>query len=54
MGRHEIIIMGVKGTFLVKVKGTVLALDPDDQVRSVVRLIFEKLQDLGTAHAVTR
>src|SRR5271166_3338847 len=29
-----------------------LALDPDDQVRSVVRLIFEKLEDLGTAHAV--
>jgi DNA invertase Pin-like site-specific DNA recombinase len=31
-----------------------LALDPDDQVRAVVRLIFDKFDELGTAHAVTR
>jgi hypothetical protein len=31
-----------------------LALDPDDQVRAVVRLIFAKFDELGTAHAVTR
>jgi hypothetical protein len=28
--------------------------DPDDQVRAVVRLIFDKFDELGTAHAVTR
>jgi DNA invertase Pin-like site-specific DNA recombinase len=31
-----------------------LALDQDEQVRSVVRLIFDKFDELGTAHAVTR
>ena len=29
-----------------------LALDPDEQVQSVVRLIFEKFQELGSASAV--
>jgi DNA invertase Pin-like site-specific DNA recombinase len=31
-----------------------LALDPDEQVQAVVRLIFEKFVELGTAHAVVR
>jgi DNA invertase Pin-like site-specific DNA recombinase len=31
-----------------------LALDQDKQVRSVVRLIFDKFDELGAAHAVTR
>jgi DNA invertase Pin-like site-specific DNA recombinase len=31
-----------------------LALDQDEQVRSVVRLIFDKFDELGAAHAVTR
>src|SRR4029077_3192544 len=29
-------------------------LDPDDQVRTVIRLIFDKFDELGAAHAVTR
>ncbi len=38
----------------VKTPAGGLALDPDEQVRAVVRLIFEKFDELGTAHAVTR
>ena len=38
----------------VKTPAGGLALDPDEQVRAVVRLIFDKFDELGTAHAVTR
>jgi DNA invertase Pin-like site-specific DNA recombinase len=38
----------------VKTPAGVLALDPDEQVRVVVRLVFEKFAELGTAHAVIR
>jgi DNA invertase Pin-like site-specific DNA recombinase len=31
-----------------------MALDPDEQARSVVRLIFDKFDELGTLHAVLR
>lgn len=41
-------------TGYVKTPAGGLALDPDEQVRSVVRLIFEKFDELGAAHAVTR
>ena len=37
----------------VKTPAGGLALDPDEQVRAVVRLIFDKFDELGTAHAVT-
>ncbi len=37
----------------VKTPAGGLALDPDEQVQAVVRLIFEKFDELGTAHAVT-
>ena len=37
----------------VKTPAGGLALDPDEQVRDVVRLIFDKFDELGTAHAVT-
>jgi hypothetical protein len=30
------------------------ALDPDEQVRTVVRLVFAKFAELGTLHAVLR
>jgi DNA invertase Pin-like site-specific DNA recombinase len=38
----------------VKTPAGGLALDPDDQVRAVVRLVFDKFDELGAAHAVTR
>ena len=38
----------------VKTPAGGLALDPDEQVRAVVRLIFDKFDELGTAHAVAR
>ena len=31
-----------------------LALDPDEQARAVVRLLFDKFEELGTAHALVR
>jgi DNA invertase Pin-like site-specific DNA recombinase len=31
-----------------------LALDPDEQVRAIVRMIFDKFAELGTTHAVVR
>ena len=31
-----------------------VAVDPDEQVRSVVQLIFDKFDELGSAHAVVR
>ena len=50
--RGELIINAPIG--YVKTPAGGLALDPDDQVRAVVRLIFDKFDELGTAHAVTR
>jgi DNA invertase Pin-like site-specific DNA recombinase len=50
--RGELIINAPVG--YVKTPTGGLALDPDDQVRAVVRLIFDKFDELGTAHAVTR
>jgi DNA invertase Pin-like site-specific DNA recombinase len=50
--RGELIINAPVG--YVKTPSGGLALDPDDQVRAVVRLIFDKFDELGTAHAVTR
>jgi hypothetical protein len=38
----------------VKTPAGGLALDPDEQVRRVVLLVFDKFDELGTAHAVTR
>jgi DNA invertase Pin-like site-specific DNA recombinase len=38
----------------VKTPAGGLALDPDEQVRDVVRLIFDKFAELGTAHALVR
>jgi DNA invertase Pin-like site-specific DNA recombinase len=38
----------------VKTPAGILAWDPDEQVRSVVRLIFEKFVELGTVHALVR
>ncbi len=38
----------------VKTPAGGLALDPDEQVQRVVRLVFDKFDELGTAHAVTR
>jgi len=50
--RGELVINAPIG--YVKTPTGGLALDPDDQVRAVVRLIFDKFDELGTAHAVTR
>ncbi len=50
--RGELIINAPIG--YVKTPAGGLALDPDDQVQQVVRLIFDKFDELGTAHAVTR
>ena len=49
--RGELIINAPIG--YVKTPAGGLALDPDEQVQDVVRLIFEKFDELGTAHAVT-
>jgi DNA invertase Pin-like site-specific DNA recombinase len=38
----------------VKTPAGGLAMDPDEQARAVVRLLFDKFEELGTAHAVTR
>jgi len=38
----------------VKTPTGLLAFDPDEQVRAVVQLIFEKFVELGTAHALIR
>ena len=38
----------------VKTPAGGLALDPDEQVRAVVRLVFDKFDELGTAHGVAR
>lgn len=38
----------------VKTPADALALDPDEQARSVVRLVFDTFAELGTAHAVLR
>jgi DNA invertase Pin-like site-specific DNA recombinase len=38
----------------VKAPAGGLALDPDEQVRSAVRLVFDTFAELGTAHAVVR
>jgi len=38
----------------VKTPAGGLALDPDEQVRAVVRLVFDTFADQGTAHAVVR
>ena len=38
----------------VKAPAGGLALDPDEQVRAVVRLVFDTFADLGTTHAVVR
>ena len=50
--RGELIINAPIG--YVKTPAGGLALDPDEQVQAVVRLIFDKFDELGTAHAVTR
>jgi DNA invertase Pin-like site-specific DNA recombinase len=50
--RGELIINAPSG--YVKTASGGLALDPDDQVRTVIRLIFDKFDELGAAHAVTR
>jgi DNA invertase Pin-like site-specific DNA recombinase len=50
--RGELIINAPIG--YVKTPAGGLALDPDDQVRTVVRVIFDKFEELGAAHAVTR
>jgi DNA invertase Pin-like site-specific DNA recombinase len=49
--RGELFINAPTG--YVKTAAGGLALDPDEQVRFVVRLIFDKFDELGTAHAVT-
>jgi DNA invertase Pin-like site-specific DNA recombinase len=49
--RGELIIKAPIG--YVKTPAGGLALDSDEQVQAVVRLIFEKFDELGTAHAVT-
>jgi DNA invertase Pin-like site-specific DNA recombinase len=36
----------------VKLSNNQVALDPDDQVRAVVRLVFDKYDELGTVHAL--
>jgi DNA invertase Pin-like site-specific DNA recombinase len=38
----------------VKTPAGGLALDPDEQVRATVRLVFDTFADLGTTHAVVR
>jgi DNA invertase Pin-like site-specific DNA recombinase len=38
----------------VKTPAGGLALDPDEQARAVVRLLVDKFEEMGTAHAVTR
>ncbi|MFL5864529.1 MAG: recombinase family protein, partial [Solirubrobacteraceae bacterium] len=38
----------------VKSSEGVFALDPDEQARAVVRLVFDQFERLGTAHAVLR
>ena len=38
----------------VKLSSGGIGFDPDEQVRSVVRLIFEKFQELGSVHGVFR
>ena len=38
----------------VKTPAGGLALDPDEQARAVVRLVFDKFDELGTAHALVR
>ena len=38
----------------VKLANGEVALDPDEQVRAVVRLIFDKFEELGTIYAVFR
>jgi DNA invertase Pin-like site-specific DNA recombinase len=48
--RGELFINAPTG--YVKTPAGGLALDPDEQVRFVVRLIFDKFEELGTAHAV--
>jgi DNA invertase Pin-like site-specific DNA recombinase len=50
--RGDLIINAPSG--YVKTASGGLALDPDDQVRTVIRLIFDKFDELGAAHAVTR
>ncbi len=50
--RGELIINAPIG--YVKTPAGGLVLDPDEQVRAVVRLLFDKFEELGTAHAVTR
>lgn len=50
--RGELILHAPIG--YVKTSTDGLAFDPDEQARSVVRLVFEKLDELGTAHAVVR
>jgi DNA invertase Pin-like site-specific DNA recombinase len=50
--RGELIINAPIG--YVKTPAGGLALDPDDQVCSAVRVIFDKFEELGAAHAVTR
>jgi DNA invertase Pin-like site-specific DNA recombinase len=50
--RGELVINAPIG--YVKTPTGGLALDPDDQVRAGVRLIFDKFDELGTANAVTR
>jgi DNA invertase Pin-like site-specific DNA recombinase len=50
--RGELILNAPIG--YVKTPAGGLALDPDEQVRAVVRLLFDKFEELGTAHAVTR
>jgi DNA invertase Pin-like site-specific DNA recombinase len=39
---------------LVYVRGGEIALDPDEEVQSRVRLVFAKFEELGTANAVVR
>jgi DNA invertase Pin-like site-specific DNA recombinase len=48
--RGELFINAPTG--YIKTSAGGLALDPDEQVRFVVRLIFDKFDELGTAHAV--